>query len=177
MLVARDAHGAEAVTSSRNRRTKRCGGSLWCRSPGGEEWRSHLRGTMRDGRGGTPKPHYMHARDTGDPPGKRSVRGTTEPSDPAIGNSCEVREENPAPMEDREEVVLRISRNPAMQWPRPLPGHRRTNVQEMSKGANLDLGKEIEDYQQKKNEHNEPTHEVLEELATDISRRWLGGYA
>jgi hypothetical protein len=47
----------------------------------------------------------------------------------------------------------------------------------MSKVANPDLEKEIEDYQQEENEHNEPTHEVLEELATDISRRWLGGYA
>ncbi len=61
--------------------------------------------------------------------------------------------------------------------PGPLPGHRRTNVQEMSKVANLGLEKEMEDYQQKENEHNKPTHEVLEELATDISRRWLGGHA
>jgi hypothetical protein len=58
--------------------------------------------------------------------------------------------------------------------PGPLPGHRRTNVQEMSKVADLDLEKEIEDYQQKEDEHNKPTHAVLEELATDISRRWLG---
>jgi hypothetical protein len=44
----------------------------------------------------------------------------------------------------------------------------------MSKVADLDLEKEIEDYQQKEDEHNKPTHAVLEELATDISRRWLG---
>jgi hypothetical protein len=61
--------------------------------------------------------------------------------------------------------------------PGPLPGHRRTNVQEKSKVANPDLKKEIEDYQQEESEHNEPTHEVLEELATDTSRRCLGGYA
>ena len=47
----------------------------------------------------------------------------------------------------------------------------------MSRVASLDLEKEIEDYQQKENEHDKPTHEVLVELATDISRRWLGGYA
>jgi hypothetical protein len=37
VLDARDARGAEAVTSSRNRRTKRRGSSLWYRSPGSEE--------------------------------------------------------------------------------------------------------------------------------------------
>jgi hypothetical protein len=47
----------------------------------------------------------------------------------------------------------------------------------MRKVASPDLGKEIEDDQQKENEHNEPTHEVLEELAADISRHWLGSYA
>ncbi len=36
--------------------------------------------------------------------------------------------------------------------------------------------REMEDHQQRKDEHIEPAHEVLEELATDISRRWLGGY-
>ena len=34
----------------------------------------------------------------------------------------------------------------------------------------------MEDHQQREDEHNKPAHEVLEELATDISRRWLGGY-
>ena len=34
----------------------------------------------------------------------------------------------------------------------------------------------MEDHQQKENEQNKPTHKVLEELGTDISRRWLGGY-
>jgi hypothetical protein len=58
--------------------------------------------------------------------------------------------------------------------PGPLPGHRRTNVQEVSKVADLDLEKETEDYQQKEGEHDKPTHAVLEELATDISRCWLG---
>ena len=47
----------------------------------------------------------------------------------------------------------------------------------MSKVTDFDLEKEIEDYQQKEGEHNKPTHAMLEELATDISRRWLGGYA
>jgi hypothetical protein len=75
---------------------------------------------MQDGRGGTPEPHHMHARSTGDTPGKRCVRGTVKSSDPEVGNSCEVQEENPASMEDREEVVLRIPRNPAMQWPRAI---------------------------------------------------------
>ena len=61
-----------------------------------------------------------------------------------------------------------------MQWPPALPGHRHTNVQGMSKVADLDLEKEIEDYQQEEDKHNKPTHEMREELATDISRRWLG---
>jgi hypothetical protein len=61
--------------------------------------------------------------------------------------------------------------------PGPLPGHRRTTVQETGKVANPDPEKEIEDHQQGENEHNDPTREALEELATDISRRWLGGYA
>jgi hypothetical protein len=47
----------------------------------------------------------------------------------------------------------------------------------MGKVASPDLEKEIEDHQQEENEHNEPTHEGLGELAADISRRWLGGYA
>jgi hypothetical protein len=52
--------------------------------------------------------------------------------------------------------------------PGPLPGHRRTNVQEVSKVTNLNLEKETGDHQQKENEHDKPTHEVPEELATDI---------
>jgi hypothetical protein len=47
----------------------------------------------------------------------------------------------------------------------------------MSKVASLDLEKEMVDYQQRENEHDKPTREVLEELATEISRRWLGVYA
>jgi len=47
----------------------------------------------------------------------------------------------------------------------------------MRKAANPDLEKEIEDDQQEENEHNEPTHEVLEELVADISKYWLGSYA
>ena len=47
----------------------------------------------------------------------------------------------------------------------------------MSKVTDFDLEKEIEDDQQEENEHNEPTHEVLEELAADISKYWLGSYA
>jgi hypothetical protein len=34
----------------------------------------------------------------------------------------------------------------------------------------------MEGHQRRKDEHDKPAHEVLEELATDISRRWLGGY-
>jgi hypothetical protein len=50
----------------------------------------------------------VHARDTGDIPRKRCICGTTEFGDPEIRNSCEVQEENPASVEDREEMVLRI---------------------------------------------------------------------
>ena len=59
----------------------------------------------------------MHARDTGDTPGKRCVSGTVESSNSEVSHSCEVQKENPTSVEDREEVVLRIPRNPTMQWP------------------------------------------------------------
>ncbi len=45
------------------------------------------------------------------------------------------------------------------------------------KAAKPDLEKEADDNQQKENEHKEPSHEVLEKLAAEISRRWLGSYA
>ncbi len=108
MLEKRDAHGAEAVASSRDGRPEGCGKSLWCRPPNGEKWRCRLRGTMRDGRGRTPEPHCVHARDTGDVPGKRCLCGATESGDSEVSDSCEMQEENPASVEDREEVVLRI---------------------------------------------------------------------
>jgi hypothetical protein len=60
--------------------------------------------------------------------------------------------------------------------PGPLPGHRRTNVQRRNTIANPDPEEEMGDHQQRDGEHNKPAHEVLEELAADISRRWLGGY-
>jgi hypothetical protein len=40
--------------------------------------------------------------------GRDALRGATESGDPEISNSCEVQEENPASVEDREEMVLRI---------------------------------------------------------------------
>jgi hypothetical protein len=82
---------------------------LRCRPPGSEKWRGCLRGTIWNGRGRTPKSHHVHARDTGDISRKRCIRGATESGDPEVSNSCEVQEENPASMEDREEMVLRIS--------------------------------------------------------------------
>ncbi len=107
-LDKRDAHGAEAVASSRDGRPEGRSELLWRRPPSGEKWRSCLRGTMRDGRGRTPKPHHMHARDTGDVPRERCICGATESGDPEVSNSCEMQEENPTSVEDREEVVLRI---------------------------------------------------------------------
>jgi hypothetical protein len=47
----------------------------------------------------------------------------------------------------------------------------------MRKVTEPGLEKEADDNKQKKNEHNEPTHEVLEKLATGISGHWLGSYA
>ncbi len=47
----------------------------------------------------------------------------------------------------------------------------------MRKATKPDLEKEADDNQQKENEHDEATHEVLEKLAADISRHWLGSYA
>ena len=108
MLDERNAHGVEAVASSWDGRPGGHGELLWCRPPGSEKWRSRLRDKMLDGRGITPKSHHVHARDTYDIPRKRCIRGATESGDPEISNSCEVQEENPASVEDREEMVLRI---------------------------------------------------------------------
>jgi hypothetical protein len=60
--------------------------------------------------------------------------------------------------------------------PGPLPGHRRTNVQERNASADPDPEEEAGDHQQGGNGHNKPAHEVLEELSADISRHWMGGY-
>jgi hypothetical protein len=101
-------NGIEAVASSWPGRPRGLGESLRCRPPGGEKWGSHLRDTMRDGGGGTPESHHLHARDTGDIPRKRCVCGTTESGNPKVSDSCEMQEEDPASVEDREEMVLRI---------------------------------------------------------------------
>ncbi len=47
----------------------------------------------------------------------------------------------------------------------------------MRKVTEPGLEKEADDKKQKENEHNEPTHEVLEKLAAGISGHWLGSYA
>jgi hypothetical protein len=62
----------------------------------------------------------MHTRDTGDVLGKRCISGATESGDSEVSNSCKMQEENPASVEDREEVVLQIPRNPTMQWSRTI---------------------------------------------------------
>jgi hypothetical protein len=61
--------------------------------------------------------------------------------------------------------------------PGPLPGHHRTNVRGMRNAAGPDPEKEAGENQQKEDERKELTHEVLERLAADISRHWLGNYA
>ena len=57
-----------------------------------------------------------------------------------------------------------------------LPGHHRTNFPGTRKTAEPDPG-EAGETQQKDDEVKDPTHEVLERLAADISRHWLGNYA
>ncbi len=47
----------------------------------------------------------------------------------------------------------------------------------MRKAAGPDPEKEAGENQRKEHEHKEATHEVLEKLAADISRHWLGNYA
>ena len=47
----------------------------------------------------------------------------------------------------------------------------------MRKIANPDLEKEADGNPQEENEHKEPTHGVLEKMAADVSRHWLGNYA
>jgi hypothetical protein len=51
----------------------------------------------------------------------------------------------------------------------------------MSKGGRKatrpDLEREADDNQRKEDERNKRTREVLEKLAADISRHWLGNYA
>ncbi len=61
--------------------------------------------------------------------------------------------------------------------PGPLPGHHHTNTRGMGRAARPDLEKEPGDNQQKEDGRNEPTHEVMEKLATDISKHWLENYA
>ncbi len=61
--------------------------------------------------------------------------------------------------------------------PGPLPGHRRTNTRGTRKAARPDPGEKAGESQRGENECEEQTHEVLEKLAADISRHWLGSYA
>jgi hypothetical protein len=56
----------------------------------------------------------MHPRDTRDVPRQKCVRGATELGGPEISNSCEVQEEDPTSVEDREGMDLRITRNSTM---------------------------------------------------------------
>jgi hypothetical protein len=58
--------------------------------------------------------------------------------------------------------------------PGPFPGHHRTNVGGMRKAEGPESEKEAGENQQKEDERKGPTHEVLEKLAADISRHWLG---
>jgi hypothetical protein len=59
----------------------------------------------------------------------------------------------------------------------PLPGHHCTNFRGTRKAAEPDPGEETGENQQKEDEGKDLTHEVLERLAADISRHWLGNYA
>ncbi len=59
----------------------------------------------------------------------------------------------------------------------PLPGHHRTNLPGTRKTAEPDPEEEAGKTQQKEDRGKDPTHEVLERLAADISRYWLGCYA
>jgi hypothetical protein len=61
--------------------------------------------------------------------------------------------------------------------PGPLPGHHRTNVREIGEAAEPDLRKEADDDRQKEDEYEELTREVMEKLAANISKHWLGSYA
>ncbi len=152
VLDARDAHGTETVTSSWDRKTKRRGESLWRRSPGGEKWRGCLRGTMWDGRGRTPEPHHMHARDTGDAPGKRCV----EPLSLMIQRSAtpvKCRRRTPPRWKIGKKWFCGYPEIRPCNGPGPLPGHHRTNDQETRRVVNPDLKKEADGNSQEKNEH------------------------
>jgi hypothetical protein len=61
--------------------------------------------------------------------------------------------------------------------PGPLPGHHRSNVREMRETAYPGIEKEADGSQQEKDGYNDPSREMLEEMAVDISRHWLGSYA
>ncbi len=58
-----------------------------------------------------------------------------------------------------------------------MPGHHRTNPPGTRKTAEPDPEEEASKTQQKEDRGKDPTHEVLERLAADISRYWLGCYA
>jgi hypothetical protein len=114
MLDERNTHGTEAVASRRTGRSWGRGTPLWNRSPGIEEWGSGLCGALQNGGGGAQESHHMHPRDTRDVPGQRCVCGATEFGGSEISDSCEVQEEDPTSVEDREEMDLWIPRNSAM---------------------------------------------------------------
>ncbi len=108
VLDTRDSHGAQTVTGSRNRRITKHGRPLGCGPHSSEEWRSCLRRTMRIGRGGAPKSHRLHSRNTSDSPGRGDVCRSVKPGDPTVSNAREVQKKGPPSMEDRPRMVLQI---------------------------------------------------------------------
>ena len=58
-----------------------------------------------------------------------------------------------------------------------MPGHHHTNFPGTRKTAEPDPGEEANETQQREDGDKDPTPEVLERLAANISRHWLGSYA
>ncbi len=58
-----------------------------------------------------------------------------------------------------------------------MPGHHSTNFPGTRKTAEPDPEEEASETQQREDGGKDPTHEVLERLAADISSHWLGNYA
>jgi hypothetical protein len=131
---------------------------------------------MRDGRGRTPKSHHVRARDTCDIPRKRCICGATESGGPEISNSCEVQEENPTTVEDREGMDLGYPEIRLCNGPGPLPGHHRTNFPGTRGAAEFDPGEKASETRPEEGRGRDLAQEAVETLATDISRHWLGGY-
>jgi hypothetical protein len=119
----------------------------------------------------------VHTRDTGDAPGRDVY---VEPLSLVIQQSAtpvKCRKKTPPRWKIGEEWFCGYPEIRPCNGSGPLPGRRRTKVQEMREAAYPDLEEETNGNQQEEDGCDDPPHEVLEKIAVDIGRHWLGSYA